>query len=392
MLNEQGLSEEQVLSRLNSLLENDATYRSGHPVASMSTIPHSIGSEVFYKTMEKNAGRLHTFKGSAQVECEVIAMIGELLNLENPVGSTTSGGTESNILAMLCARESNKKIQEPEIIAPRTVHSSVDKAAWLLGIKLVKTPIDKEFKAKPKAIQKKINENTIGIFTTAGTTYLGQIDPIDKIGKIAQDNRLHLHVDAAFGGFVIPFLRDLGISHHQFAFEVEGVTSVSSDPHKMGLAPIPAGSLIFRSKKFLKKITKKIPYLQGASATQSTILGTRPAGAILATWAVMKRLGKEGYRQMVLQCIENTQIALNRLEDNPLLKPAIKPVMNIIGIKSNELPLEYIVENMEKRGWRMATSPKPHTMRLVLMPHVTVGALNAFFNDLDQVSTTIPAD
>ena len=71
---------------------------------------------------------------------------------------------------------------------------------------------------------------------------------------------------------------------------------------------------------------------------------------------------------------------------------AIDPVMNILGIRSREVPLETVVSSMEQRGWRMATSPLPPTIRMVVMPHVTYGAVNAFFNDLDDVTTTIPAD
>ncbi len=382
-----------VIEQLSLLLEKDSTYLYGHPIASMSTIPHSLSTEVFSMTVEKSAGRLHTFKGSAQLESEVIGMIGDLLHLENPFGTTTSGGTESNLLAMLAAREVTKRrITKPEIIAPRTAHSSVEKAAWLLGVKLVKTRVDNQYRASPEAIEKKITKNTIGLVATAGTTYLGQVDPIEEIGEVALNHRIPLHVDAAFGGFVLPFLKDIGWRSHAFDFEAHGVDSVSIDPHKMGLAPIPSGCLIFKSQKHLRAITKKTPYLRGASATQMSVLGTRPAASILATWAIMKHLGRAEYRRTVRDCMELTILGKERVEDNPMLSLAINPVMNILGVKSKEVPLEVVVEEMEKRGWRMVTSPAPPSVRIVLMPHVSTGALNAFFNDLDRVSTTIPPD
>ncbi len=392
MFNERGLPKDSVIEKLNALLKMDTTYSSGSPVSSMSTIPNQLGIEIFTKTLYKNAGRLHTFKGSAEVEKEVIEMIAELLHLKSPYGTTTSGGTESNILAMLAARETiSKKIGELEIIAPKTIHSSVDKAAWLLGIKLVKTRVDKQYKAIPSAIKKAISKQTIGIFATAGTTYLGQIDPIDDIGKIALDNKLPLHSDAAFGGFVIPFMKDLGITNVQFDFKVPGVTSMSIDPHKMGLAPIPAGCLVFRNKQQLKSITQKVPYLPGASSTQASILGTRPAASILSTWAILKHLGREGYRNIVTICMDRTRIAKERVEASPMLKLAIDPVMNILAIDSIERSLDQIISEMEQRGWRMAISPLPPTMRIIIMPHVTEGTINAFFNDLDGVASTIPA-
>jgi tyrosine decarboxylase/aspartate 1-decarboxylase len=392
MFDEHGLTREVVLEKLNELLLKDSTYQTGHPIASMSTIPHSLGVEVFSKTLEKNAGRLHTFRGSAQVETDVIEMIADLLGLSKSYGTTTSGGTESNILAMLAARESKKKIREPEVIAPKTVHSSVDKSAWLLGVKLVKTRVDKNYQAIPNEIEKAITKNTVCIFGTAGTTYLGQIDPITEIGQIASQHRIPFHVDAAFGGFVIPFLKDLKYTEIDFDFKVKGVTSVSTDPHKMGLAPIPAGCILFRKKAHFNKIISKVPYLQGVSSTQASILGTRPAASILATWSIMKHLGREGYRSIVDGCMRRTRIAIERIEQNPMLTSAIRPVMNIIGIQSKEVKLQTIVNEMEKRNWRMATSPYPPTLRLVVMPHVTDGSLHAFFNDLDEISTTIPAE
>ncbi|MHA2380000.1 MAG: tyrosine decarboxylase MfnA [Candidatus Thorarchaeota archaeon] len=393
MFEEHGLDRESVIEQLNLMLERDSTYLSGHPIASMSTIPHSLSAEIFSKTLEKNAGRLHTFKGSARVEIEVIEMLGDLLHLNDPQGTTTSGGTESNLLAMLAAREVTKRrIRTPEIIAPRSAHSSVERAAWLLGVKLVKTRVDKQYRAAPKAVEKAITKDTIGIFATAGTTYLGQVDPIDEIGKIALDYKIPLHVDAAFGGFVLPFLKDIGWRSHAFDFEVPGVGSVSIDPHKMGLAPIPSGCVIFRSRRYLKAITKKIPYLRGASATQASVLGTRPAASVLATWAIMKHLGRAGYRKTVRDCMDRTMLGKERVEDNLMLSLAIDPIMNILGIKSKEVPLEIVVKEMERKGWRMTTSPVPPSIRVVLMPHVSTGALNALFNDLDRVSTTIPSD
>ncbi len=393
MFSEKGMNAEDVLKRLDELLESDATYRTGHPIASMSTITHSLGAEVFSRTLEKNAGRLHTFKGSAEVEKQVIRMLGNLLHLDDPYGTTTSGGTESNILAMLAYREQAKRrTKNPEVIVPENAHMSIHKAAWILGVEVVKATVDKEFRAKPKDVEKKITDDTIGIFTTAGTTYLGQIDPIEEIGEIASSNEIPLHVDAAFGGFVIPFLSELDRGEYPFDFSVKGVTSVSTDPHKMGLAPIPSGTLLFSQAVYMSNITWQVPYLQGASARQSSVLGTRPAASILATWSIMKHLGREGYRNIVSRCMDVTDALADRVTKNPLLDLAIKPIMNILAIESREVPLDVIIEKMEARGWRMATSPFPPTIRMVIMPHVTHGVANAFFNVLDEVSTTIPPD
>lgn len=388
MFEEKGISADVVLSDLRGVLQEDCTYESGRPVASMSTTPHQLGVRVLVEYLEKNAGRLHTFQGSAQIEREVVGMIADLLSLENPYGTTTSGGTESNILAMLSFREyAKRKTDSPEVIVPKNAHSSVDKAAWLLGVRLRKSPVDKEFKALPGGIERAITKDTVGIVATAGTTYLGQIDPIEKIGAIAEAHELPLHVDAAFGAFVIPFLRDLGLGNFTFDFSVSGVTSISADPHKMGLAPIPSGCIVFRNKKHLDTITLKVPYLGGISSKQSTILATRSASSILSTWAIMKHLGRSGYRTLVSQCMKTTRLAVERAHANPELTLPLEPVMNILGLGTTDMPLDHVVDRMEERGWSMAISPFPRTMRVVVMPHVTESVVNEFFNDLDKILT-----
>jgi len=387
MFEKEGLDAKRVFKELDEILEGDSRYESGRPIASMSSIPHRISSKIMAQHVQRNLGRKHTFRGSAKIEREVIQMIGDLIHLEKPYGTTTSGGTESNILAMLAARET-AQIDKPEIIAPETVHSSVDKAAWLLGVELVKASVDSQYKAVPEEIEESINNNTVGIFVTAGTTYVGQLDPIDQIGVIAADNGLPLHVDAAFGGFVIPFLEELGLGKHPFGFEVPGVTSVSVDPHKTGLAPIPSGCLLFRKEKHLQAITRNVPYIPFDSRIP-TLLGTRPAAPVIATWAIMKHLGREGYQSIVKECMTVTELAHKRTKENPHLQCAIKPVLNILGITSKKISIDAIVREMEERGWKMGSSPLPESFRMVIVPHVNEGTVDAFFNDVEEITQSI---
>ena len=77
MLEETGISKDEMYEVLEEFLGGDATYHRGHPIASMSTIPHPLSQEIFLKIIEKSAGRLHTYKGSTEIEKEVLLMIGE---------------------------------------------------------------------------------------------------------------------------------------------------------------------------------------------------------------------------------------------------------------------------------------------------------------------------
>ena len=118
-------------------------------------------------------------------------------------------------------------------------------------------------------VESLIDKNTIGLVGIAGNTEFGQVDPIEDLSRLALQHKLFLHIDAAFGGFVIPFLEE----SYPFDFEVPGVTSIAIDPHKMGLSTIPSGALLFRSPSFLDSLKVSTPYL--TTKAQFTLTGTR---------------------------------------------------------------------------------------------------------------------
>ena len=133
-----------------------------------------------------------------------------------------------------------------------------------------------------------IDKNTVALVGVAGTTEYGMVDPIADLAKIADQHNLFFHVDAAFGGMVIPFL-DRPIP---FDFALNGVTSIAVDPHKMGMSTIPAGCLITRDKDILNTLNIDTPYL--TVKQEYTLGGTRPGAPVAGALAVMDYLGIEG--------------------------------------------------------------------------------------------------
>ena len=115
------------------------------------------------------------------------------------VGTTTSGSTESILLAMKTYRDgarAEKRITEPEVIAPETAHPASDKAAHLFGIKLIRTPVGDDFKAKLKPMENALTRNTIAIVGSAPGYPHGVIDPIPQMAAIAQQYGLGTHLAA----------------------------------------------------------------------------------------------------------------------------------------------------------------------------------------------------
>jgi tyrosine decarboxylase / aspartate 1-decarboxylase len=395
-MNEQGLSEKEIFSYLENVKSEDTDYY--RVLSSMCTHPHKIAVEAHRLFIEANLGDPGLFAGVRRLENEVIRMLGELLHaqsIEAPSGNSygssacgylTTGGTESNIQAVRSmknlATAGRKKLgQTPNIVIPESAHFSFDKVADMMGIEIRRAPLDSEFKVDTESVKNLIDVNTIGLVGIAGNTEFGQIDPIEKLAKLALENELFLHVDAAFGGFVIPFLEN----PYPFDFKIPGVTSIAIDPHKMGLSTIPSGALLFRSPSFLDSLKVSTPYL--TTKAQFTLTGTRSGASAAATYAVMKHLGREGYIKNVQYCMRLTNKMVEEARKLGF-EPLIEPVMNVVALRvpNPDLVREQL---LKKFGWNVSITRDPRSLRLVLMPHNTTQDVEEFLQDLKKVTAEL---
>ncbi|MDG6222953.1 MAG: tyrosine decarboxylase MfnA [Candidatus Bathyarchaeota archaeon] len=379
---EKGLPKDAVLQKLETKLQRDLTYSCGKILGSMCTQPSSFAKQVYLQYLETNLGDPGLFPATAELEKEVIGMLGRMLSNDNASGNIVSGGTEANILAMWAARNlANKK--RNEVIVPVSAHYSFDKAADLLNLKLIKVKLDSNYQMDINAVQKAITSNTVALVGVAGTTGLGVVDPIPELSEIALDQNIYLHVDAAFGGFVLPFLKQLGSKSTEFDFRLPGVCSITIDPHKMGLAPIPAGGILFRDDSLKKAVTVNVPYLAGGCTEQSTVIGTRLGASSIAVWALLMNLGQDGYSKVVRCCLNLTMELVKGIEQIEGVDVVTKPVINVVGIKSNIMDIRIIAQELRKQGW--AISLFSDYLRLVVMPHVTSSHIECFIKDLKQI-------
>jgi len=381
-MNAKGLPEKTLMKDLQLRLQKDFTYNSGRIIGSMCTSPHPLARRLYARFLEKNLGDSGLFPGVAEIERETISMLGTLLSNPEASGHIVTGGTEANVLALWTAKKLAKKTS-CEVVVPASAHCSFDKAADLLGLKLIKTRLNNKFQVDVGAVKKAINRRTIAIVGIAGSTGLGAVDPIEELSELALENNLYLHVDAAFGGFVLPFLRDLGYKVQDFDFAVPGVLSMTIDPHKMGLAAIPAGGLLFRNENLRKKVSWDIAYLSGGETEQATLVGTRSGASAIAVWTVMKHFGREGYRKIVGKCM---RLTLKLAKDIPKiegLSVAMEPTMNVVGLMSDTFYIRRIAEELRLRKW--AISLFPRHIRIVIMPHVQERHVEGLLQDLNKI-------
>jgi tyrosine decarboxylase / aspartate 1-decarboxylase len=376
-LREHGVDESTIMKELEDAEQKNVPY--ARVLSSMCTAPHPIAVKAHKDFIVSNLGDPKLFPGTASLEHACIGMLGELLHLPSAVGYISTGGTESNIQALRTARQ--LKHVDPgkaNIVLPESAHYSFLKAAQLLGVQLRRAPLDDDLKVDVDAMAGLIGPNTIALVAIAGTTEFGQVDPLSEISKLAMDESLFLHVDAAFGGFVIPFLKDP--SRYKYDFELPGVMSIAIDPHKMGMSTIPSGGLLYRNEHFMRSLEISAEYL--TSQVQSSLAGTRSGAATAATYAVMRYLGKEGYRRIVAGCMDNTMFLRDRLVDMGL-EMALEPVLNIAAVKVPEA--QAIRKKLCDRGWYISTTSRPEALRMVVMPHVTRPVIEAFLADLKKI-------
>ena len=380
MFPERGADEDEVLDELRRKTAEDLTFDSGKILGSMCTYPHPFAVRVITEFIDRNLGDPGLHVGSRKVEKEAIEMLSNLLGLERGYGHIVSGGTEANILAVRAFRNL-AEVEKPELILPKSAHFSFIKAGEMLGVKLVWAELNDDYTVNVRDVEEKITDNTIGIVGIAGTTGLGVVDDIPALSDLALDYGLPLHVDAAFGGFVIPFAKALGYDIPDFDFRLKGVKSITIDPHKMGMVPIPAGGIIFRERKYIDAISILAPYLAGGRIWQATITGTRPGANALAVWAMIKHLGFEGYKEIVRKAMELSRWFAGELKKIPGVCLIREPVLNIVSFGTKNL--ERVEEELKRRGWGI--SAHRGYIRVVMMPHVRREHLEEFLMDLREI-------
>lgn len=371
---EKGLPESEVMRLLEKTRERDYSY--DRFFSTMCTKPHPIAIKAHSMFLETNLGDPGLFPGVADMEERVVAMLGELLGCPNACGYVSTGGTESNIQAIRAARN-EAGIKNGNIVVPASAHFSFDKIGDLLSLEVRKAELDRSLRVDLSSVEGLLDEKTVALVGIAGTTEFGQVDPIEDLARLSVEKGIHLHVDAAFGGFVLPFLK----RKFKWDFSLPGVSSITIDPHKMGMSTIPAGGLLFRGPECLSALETETHYL--TRARQASLTGTRSGAAAAATYAVMMHLGREGFRKMVDYCMDLTYHLVAGARTISV-EPFIEPVMNVVALR---VPRTATVrEELMKLDWHVSMTREPNrALRLILMGHMSREKIDLFLADLETM-------
>lgn len=270
-------------------------------------------------------------------------MMASLLGAPDAVGVITTGGTESNLAALRLMRNRGRRAVT-EVIAPVTMHFSFRLGAELLGIRLVEIDVGPDYMPRIEDVERAITPNTVGLVASAPGGNFGQLDPIEAFSDLAVRKGLPLHVDAAFGGFILPFMRDLGYAIPPFDFGLPGVTTMMTDGHKLGLLPISTGFFLSRDADLFETIPTERTLIHTTSSTKP---GSRAATA----WATMRHLGRAGYRASTAHVLALRDRIVTGVTAIPGVSLIAPPFISVVGFTSDVIDLHDVHETMADEGW-----------------------------------------
>lgn len=372
----EGLSWSELEAELTNMKENDFDWTSGR-VAAYTYYRDAelldVAKKAYMVFFQENLLGTRVFPSLAKIEQDIVGMAREIFHAPNGDAAFTSGGTESIFLACFAARERAyargfSRDRRPQIVCCETLHPAFNKAAMFLGMEVIRTPMGEDFRADPALLEAAITERTIMLAASAPSYPQGVIDPIERVAKIAQARDLWFHVDACVGGFLTPFLADAGYPAPKFDFSISGVTSLSADIHKYGMAAKGASLLVFGQASDRDYTTFEFSEWPKGTYTTKSFGGSRPAGSMAAAWAVMKYLGREGYVEnvrVIMETREKLADGIAAIDGLEVIAPRDLCMLTYRCVGEG-LDTDALAEQMGKRGWYVGRNLRPKCIHLAL--------------------------
>ncbi|CUS23726.1 LAQU0S11e02872g1_1 [Lachancea quebecensis] len=358
-----------------------------------------LQSQAFEKYCVANQLHPDVFPAVRKMESEVVSMILKMFNApeDTGCGTTTSGGTESLLLACLSAKMyalRHKSISKPEIIVPLTAHAAFDKAAYYFGMKLRHAPLDpKSFKVDLKRVRRLINSNTVLIVGSAPNFPHGIVDDIEGLGELAERYQIPLHVDCCLGSFVIAFMEKAGFEDiPAFDFRVPGVTSISCDTHKYGFAPKGSSVIMYRNRELRMNQYYLLSDWVGGLYGSPTLAGSRPGALVVGCWATMLRMGEKGYINSCKEIISAAR-ELKRFIRQKLPQVCVigDPLCSVVSFTSDQIDVHELSDKLAKQGWHLSALQNPPALHLAVT-RLTIPALPELMRTLQEVVNELSSD
>jgi glutamate decarboxylase len=319
----------------------------GQPIRNLATFVTTWmepeAEQIIAKNLHRNFIDHAEYPRTAEIEQRCIRMLSELFHAPGEtVGARTQGSSEAIMLGALSLKWNWRKRMEaagasatrPNLVFGGDVHVVWEKFCRYFDVEPRIVPLQKgKYTIGPDDVSPHVDENTIGVAAVLGTTFTGHKDDIVGINdllvqiKTERDLDVPLHVDAASGGFVWPFL----YPDSEWDFRLEQVRSINVSGHKFGLVYPGIGWLVFREKSDLApELVFEENYLGKTDATFTLNFSTGSA-MVLAQYYNLVRYGRAGYTYIMRSMEENARILADKLEAMGRFE--------LIGAHEEKLPL-----------------------------------------------------
>lgn len=347
-------------------------------------------NEVYALQSQSNPLHLDVWPSGVKFEAEVIAMTAGMLSGDAAadigdeiVGTVTSGGTESIIMAMKSYRD-RAGIAKPQMVIPDSAHVAFDKAAAYFGYEQVRVPVGADFAADVNAMTNAVTKRTVVIAGSAPGFPHGIVDPIPALSDMARERGVGFHTDACLGGFVLPWAERLGYDVPPFDFRLPGVTSMSADTHKYGYAAKGTSVVLYRGRDLRRHQFYVATEWPGGLYYSPTLAGSRPGGLLAAAWAALLAMGEDGYLRATDAILKSGSQIRDGIKDIEGLRVLGDPLW-VIAFASDDVDIYEVMARMAQRGWSLNGLHHPPAVHIaVTLRHTQPGVVERFLADLSD--------
>jgi glutamate decarboxylase len=321
------------------------------------------------ETLAKNLIDQDEYPQTEVVHQRVVSMIGRLFHApdhQRPTGTATIGSSEAIMLAMLAHKRTWQRRREqaglasdrPNMVMGADVHTCWEKFARYFEVEARVVPMEEgRYTIGAEQVEPLLDERTIAVAGLLGTTFTGQMDDLVSIDalltRVARDPgwRIPMHIDAASGGFIVPFARP----QEEWDFRLASVRSINVSNHKFGLVYPGMGTVIFRDASDLpEELVFHINYLGGDMPNYSLNF-SRPSSSVVLQYFAFLRLGRAGYEEIVRTVLANAQSLARKLGAidglELLTDGSAFPIVALRAADPQATDLVALSHRLRERGW-----------------------------------------
>ena len=365
------------------------------------------------ETLAKNLIDQDEYPQSEVIHQRVVSMIGRLFHApthQQPTGTATIGSSEAIMLAMLAHKRTWQRrreaaglpIDRPNMVMGADVHTCWEKFARYFEVQARVAPMEEgRYTIGAEQVEPLLDERTIAVAGLLGTTFTGQMDDLASIDALLtrvaseRDWSIPLHVDAASGGFIVPFARP----HEEWDFRLPSVRSINVSNHKFGLVYPGMGTVIFRDQSDLpEELVFHINYLGGDMPNYSLNF-SRPSSSVILQYFAFLRLGRSGYEQIVASMLSNARALaakLGAIEGLELLTDGSAfPIVALRASDPQALDLKRVSQLLRIRGWIVPAYTLPPNaehitvLRMVVKENFSRDMVDMLAHDLNRAVHTL---